>query len=101
MIRRATPLLLSALLLAVTGGCAHYEYDVVQPPELARHVGTKQWTSFQRDALEATHIGQSARNVDPQPRRTDGSCPGRTVPRSTRAARATRCKAGRCRATAT
>ena len=52
MTRRATPLLLSALLLAVTGGCAHYEYDVVQPPELARHVGTKQWTSFQRDTLE-------------------------------------------------
>ena len=52
MNRGATPLLLSALLLVATGGCVHYEYDVVQPPELARHVGTKQWTSFQRDALE-------------------------------------------------
>src|SRR5947208_5812037 len=52
MTRCARALLLSALLVAASGGCVHYEYDVVQPPELARHVGTKQWTSFRRDALE-------------------------------------------------
>jgi hypothetical protein len=36
---------LAAVVLAVSwipllgGGCAHYEYDLVEPPELARHVG--------------------------------------------------------------
>src|SRR5947209_4424506 len=41
MIRRpfslAVPLL---LLLIAAGGCTHYEYDLVAPPELARHVGS-------------------------------------------------------------
>lgn len=39
-------------LLILLPGCVRYEYDVVQPPELAGHVGTKSWVSFQRDELE-------------------------------------------------
>ena len=39
-LRPATLALLLLPLLAGVGGCAHYEYDIVQPPELARHVGT-------------------------------------------------------------
>lgn len=49
---RRLALPLSALVLTVAGGCVHYEYDVVQPPDLARHVGTRQWESFRVDALE-------------------------------------------------
>ena len=44
------------LLLAVatlTGGCARYEYDVVEPPDLAGHVGEKSWVALRRsDDLE-------------------------------------------------
>jgi hypothetical protein len=50
---RGTPaLLLSSILVALSGGCVHYEYDVLQPPELARHVGTKEWSTFRLDELE-------------------------------------------------
>jgi hypothetical protein len=30
------------LLLLVSTGCAHYEYDLVEPADVAQHVGTKQ-----------------------------------------------------------
>jgi hypothetical protein len=43
---------LSLLLLALAGGCARYEYDLVRPPELARHVGAKGWEAVPLDPLE-------------------------------------------------
>ena len=39
-------------LLALAGGCARYEYDLVRPPELAQHVGTKAWSTVPLDDLE-------------------------------------------------
>ena len=33
-------------------GCAHYEYDIVAPPELARHVGGAQDEVIRADPLE-------------------------------------------------
>jgi hypothetical protein len=52
MNRRPPALLPSALLLVLTSGCVHYEYDLVQPINLARHVGTRQWETFRFDELE-------------------------------------------------
>ena len=40
------------LLLTVAGGCVRYEYDLVRPPELARHVDDKRWEVLRRDPLE-------------------------------------------------
>src|SRR3954453_22150753 len=45
---RATPRLLTSLIAAAallcTGvGCAHAEFDIVHPPDLAQHIGTKNW----------------------------------------------------------
>src|SRR3954447_27044936 len=34
-----------ALLFGAAGGCAHAEFDIVHPPDLAQHVGTKQWAT--------------------------------------------------------
>lgn len=42
---RLAPLL---LLLAVASGCASYEYNVIEPPELAGHVGGKSWVALRR-----------------------------------------------------
>jgi len=39
-------------LLLFAGGCANYEYDLVRPAELARHVGTKAWESVALEPLE-------------------------------------------------
>ena len=36
------------LLAALASGCARYEYDVVQPPELAGHVGEDAWVALRR-----------------------------------------------------
>jgi hypothetical protein len=36
------------LLLLLLTGCAHYEYDIVQPPELAGHVGDDAWVALRR-----------------------------------------------------
>ena len=47
---RASMLLLLVCCL-VTSGCARYEYDLVQPPELARHVANKVDSTFDRDPL--------------------------------------------------
>lgn len=52
MIRGTAGVLLLSLVLTLAGGCVHYEYDVVQPADLARHVGTKQWENFRIDPLE-------------------------------------------------
>jgi len=38
----------SAFILLFLSGCAHYEYDVVQPPELAVHVGEGSWVALRR-----------------------------------------------------
>ena len=47
----ATCLLLA--LAALAGGCARYEYDVVEPPDLAGRVGEKSWVALRRaDDLE-------------------------------------------------
>jgi hypothetical protein len=35
-------------LLCLLAGCAHYEYEVVQPPELAGHVGDDAWVALRR-----------------------------------------------------
>ena len=44
----------AAFVLLLTGclaGCARYEYDVAEPPELAAHVGTNGWTELRRGEL--------------------------------------------------
>jgi hypothetical protein len=38
--------------LAFLSGCARYEYDLVQPPELRRHVGTKTDEVIKLDPIE-------------------------------------------------
>jgi len=38
----------SSLILCLLTGCAHYEYDIVQPPELAGHVGDDAWVALRR-----------------------------------------------------
>jgi hypothetical protein len=48
MLVRAVPL----VLLAITSGCTGHEYDLVEPAELAGHVGTKSWANVRRDELE-------------------------------------------------
>jgi hypothetical protein len=39
--QRIIPILISACFLPFFAGCAHYEYDLVQPPEVAQHIGTQ------------------------------------------------------------
>ena len=39
----------SAFILVFLSGCAHCEYDVVQPPDLAGHVGETSWVALRRD----------------------------------------------------
>jgi hypothetical protein len=46
---KTAPLLLFTLLLS---GCAHYEYDLVFPPDLARHIGGKSDEVVRIDPLE-------------------------------------------------
>ena len=36
------------ILLSLLPGCARYEYDVVQPADLAGHVGEKSWVALRR-----------------------------------------------------
>lgn len=38
--------ILVLLALSLITGCAHYEYDIIQPPELARHVGEDRESTF-------------------------------------------------------
>jgi hypothetical protein len=45
---RAIVIMAAGLLLS---GCASYEYDLTQPPALARHIGTARQTSVQYDPL--------------------------------------------------
>jgi hypothetical protein len=39
-------------VLALASGCAHYEYELTQPPELATHIGTKSDAVVTHDPLE-------------------------------------------------
>src|SRR5438045_534703 len=39
-------------LLLLAGGCAKYEFDLTQPPDLATHVGRDKETILKRDELE-------------------------------------------------
>jgi hypothetical protein len=41
-----------ALLVVFVGGCARYEYDLVRPADLARHIGAKAWESVPLEPLE-------------------------------------------------
>jgi hypothetical protein len=43
--------LVTSMLLFLIVGCARYEYDIVQPPELAAHIGTKTDTVTNLDPL--------------------------------------------------
>lgn len=63
MARRFTSSVLLATLVALAGGCARYEYDLVRPPELARHVGTKAWSSFRLGDVEYRLISSDNRLV--------------------------------------
>ena len=57
---------LSVLLLFAAGplvGCTRYEYDIVAPPELAQHVGTKQWVTAAQEPLEYRFITVESRLV--------------------------------------
>lgn len=40
------------LLFALAGGCTSYEYDIVRPTELAKHVGSTDWVTVRQDPLE-------------------------------------------------
>jgi hypothetical protein len=48
------PFILSSLVAfsLLASGCAHYEYDLVNPPDLARHIGTAADAVVQVDPLE-------------------------------------------------
>jgi hypothetical protein len=43
---------LMAVLLCLGTGCAHYEYNLVRPPELTRHIGTETDEVFTVDPLQ-------------------------------------------------
>ena len=40
------------LVVALAGGCARYEYDLVHPPESAQHIGTNAWATVAREPLQ-------------------------------------------------
>jgi hypothetical protein len=42
----------ACVLLLWAAGCAHYEYDIVAPPELARHIGGNRDEVLRLDPLE-------------------------------------------------
>ena len=50
--RAAAVVVVAVVLIPLLGGCARYEYDLVAPPELARHVGTKADEVVRLDPLE-------------------------------------------------
>src|SRR4051812_23436990 len=37
--------------LALSGGCAHYEYDLVEPADQAQHIGTKTPVNLSRESI--------------------------------------------------
>lgn len=50
--RSLSAVVAAAMLLLLAGGCTRYEYDVVRPPQLAQHVGTRQWSSLRVEDVE-------------------------------------------------
>lgn len=46
------PQLVALFLLCSLTGCARYEYDIVSPPEMAQHVGSKADVVLSRDPLQ-------------------------------------------------
>jgi hypothetical protein len=40
------------LILLCATGCTHFEYELVKPPDLAQHIGTKEDVTFAREPLE-------------------------------------------------
>jgi len=51
------------MLLVVGGGCAKYEFDIVEPPDLARHIGRDGETVLKRDELEYRFLAVEGRLV--------------------------------------
>lgn len=51
------------LLVLLTVGCAHYEYDVVEPADLAQHVGAKTSVTLPLDSVRYEAITSSDRLV--------------------------------------
>ena len=48
LIRPSAFILLPSAFILLFTGCARYEYDVLEPPDLAGHVGTESWVSLRR-----------------------------------------------------
>jgi hypothetical protein len=70
------PALFRALLLSaacLSAGCAHYEYDIVEPPDLRQHVGESADTVCSRSPLVyrlrsyENHLVMQIQNPTPQP----------------------------------
>src|SRR5437879_2762117 len=47
-----SPVRILALVFLLAGGCAKYEYNLVKPPDLARHISANTDTVFTLDPLE-------------------------------------------------
>src|ERR1700710_1123082 len=56
--RPSRPLVFSlfAISIALLSGCAHYEYNIVGPPEARQHVGTKDWGIAETPPVECRFI---------------------------------------------
>jgi hypothetical protein len=54
---------LSGILLFALFGCARYEYEVVRPPDLAGHIGSKAWVALRRGDVEYRAISSDNRLV--------------------------------------
>src|SRR3954463_11026789 len=52
VMKNLRPLAPALLCLVALAGCAHYEYDIVKPPDLAQHVGSKAAVRFTIGDLE-------------------------------------------------
>jgi len=49
------------MLLVVGGGCAKYEFDIVEPADLAKHIGRNEETVLKRDELEYRFLAVEGR----------------------------------------
>ena len=82
--RPCVTLLPAALLLAslavFAGGCAHYEYDLVEPADQAQHIGTKAPVEIPREAIRyqaqtsSDHLVLVIHNQTQDPIKLLGSC---------------------------
>jgi hypothetical protein len=61
------------IVVCLSAGCAHYEYDIVEPPELRQHVGANADVVFSRTPLVyrmrsyENHLVIQIQNPTPQP----------------------------------